>query len=251
MHRGKWQTWAKSTQPGSGEPVGWKVWAHFCMKKKLPKPTNPRAWKSTNPSPWKSTNPWVQDSTNPWTGFKLKLRTWNLNSPYPVNLHLEKSTTPHTHKFYKPVSCPVSCCFSPKQGQPSSWGSPNKSPVWGLLCSVTLWYSLAPGCQGTVPLRAMKLPSEKPSLQSCDASIGEAFPSRAVKPLLGKLFPSELQRFHRESFTPQSYNTSRNSQLKHLTWPFTLIQHLWESRSCWVWRIGELFVCKNLTKMNK
>lgn len=78
---------------------------------------------------------------NPWTC--PKFRTWNTTSPqlwslYPGKLHPKKP-------YIKPASfslLPPFCVF------------PSKSLVWGLLYSVTLWYSLSPDRQDTFPLRA-------------------------------------------------------------------------------------------------
>lgn len=65
-----------------------------------------------------------------------------------------KNSTPLPKKLYiGPVSSSVLCCFLPKQRQPLCWvfPPPNKSLVQGSLCTVTLWFSLAPNCQEIFP----------------------------------------------------------------------------------------------------
>lgn len=91
--------------------------------------------------------------------------------------------------LYKPASC-LPCCFCSSRGHhPCVF--PNKSLPWGLLCSMTLWCSLASECQDTLLFRAVILglgkhccseltsPLGKPSLQSCNTCTGETFLLRA------------------------------------------------------------------------
>lgn len=57
--------------------------------------------------------------------------------------------------IYKPASCSLSCCLSPELRQPHVCVFPNTSPVWDVLCAVTLWYSSAPSHEHTFPFRAV------------------------------------------------------------------------------------------------
>lgn len=105
---------------------------------------------------------------NPWA--HPKLRTWNPTSSHPGNFHPRKC-----HHPKKPHVNPGFCSFSES---PTGLFPYNKFLLWGLLCSMTLWYSLAPGYQGTSWSRAVTLALGKPSPQpeqSCNTPVGEAF----------------------------------------------------------------------------
>lgn len=107
-------------------------------------------------------------SLESYQSMSSKFKTWNLTNPYLGNFHPEKLWQ---ETLYKPVPCSILCCFSHQQWQPPSSVFPYISLLWGLLCSVTLWYSLAPNSQGTF-------------LFSSDTCIGETHSLRTVTQFL-------------------------------------------------------------------
>lgn len=148
----------------------------------------------------KPSSPWAWNPTNPWARAKLK-QDWNLTNPYFGKL-LPQET------LFKPASCPVPCCFSPKQRQPTSCVSPNKSLMWGLLFGVTLCYSLALDCQRCL------------SPQRCNSSTEENIYISSVTLFLGKPSPSGLQHFLRGSLLLRVNTCTGDfpSEMQHLYW---------------------------------
>lgn len=118
--------------------------------------------------------------------------------------------------------------------------------MWGLLCGVTLWHSLAPNCQNTFAFRAITLALGKPFLspQSCNIIQGP-FWAEAHRPHQGSIFqasqfqkgaqlPSKLQRKDHSWEVPGCQPTGGHPMTEYSPpWGITDVLYHWAVSSCW------------------